>query len=385
MEMEKAIKSKFESVFMSEPLILIAPGRINLIGEHTDYNEGFVLPASIDKHIVFAVAKNNESLLRFVSNDLNDEIELPVDKIEPVEKHWANYLLGVIAQIKKMGKSIAGVDCVFGGNIPLGAGLSSSAALETGFAYALNELFQLGLTKLEIVQLSQKAEHEYAGVKCGIMDQFTSVFGQKDKVIRLDCRSLEYELFPLKLDEFKIILCDTHVKHTLASSEYNTRRHECEEGISILKKHYPSIHSLRDVTLEMLEKHKTEFNPVVFKRCKFVVEENKRLLDACEALARNELNVFGKLMYQTHDGLKNDYEVSCKELDILVDIAKESGIVLGSRMMGGGFGGCTINIVEKDKALAFIEKATKEYKAITGIDMPVYQVSIEQGTNILKI
>lgn len=382
--MEKTIKTKFESIFTSKPLMLLAPGRINLIGEHTDYNEGFVLPAAIDKHIVFAVAKNNESRFRFISNDLNDEIEIPIDKVEPVKKLWANYLLGVIAQLNKMGKKVSGVDCVFGGNIPHGAGLSSSAALETGFAFALNELFQLGLTKIELVKLSQKAEHEYAGVKCGIMDQFASVFGQKDKVIRLDCRSLEYELFPLKLDEFKVILCDTQVKHALASTEYNTRRLECEEGVAILKKHYPTINSLRDVSTDMLNTHKSEFKPVVYKRCKFVVEENKRLLDACEALVQNKLSLFGSLMFQTHEGLKNDYQVSCSELDILVDIAKESGIVLGARMMGGGFGGCTINIVEKDKTQAFIDTVIKEYKAKTGIDMPVYQVSIEQGTNILN-
>jgi galactokinase len=381
--MNRIIKSKFETIFLTDPLIVVAPGRINLIGEHTDYNEGFVLPASIDKHIVFAVGRNDENKFRFVANDLNDDIELPVDNIKPVKKQWVNYLLGVIAQLSKMGKKITGVDCVFGGNIPLGAGLSSSAALETGFAFALNKVFNLGLTKIELVKLSQKAEHEYAGVMCGIMDQFASVFGQKDKVIRLDCRSLEYELFPLKLDKFKIILCDTHVKHTLASSEYNTRRKECEEGVTLLKDIYPEIKSLRDVSLEILNKHKVDFDPVVYRRCRFVVEENTRLLEACTSLAKNNLKHFGELMYQTHNGLKNDYEVSCRELDILVDIAKESGMVLGARMMGGGFGGCTINIVEIDKTQRFIDRISKEYKTKTDIDMPVYQVSIEEGTNIL--
>ena len=365
--MKNEIREKHLSIFKKEPLLIGAPGRINLIGEHTDYNEGFVLPAAINKQIVFAISGNDLNKHRFFAYDLNESIEIPVDSIAPVKKNWANYLLGVIAQLEKRNIKIKGVDCVFGGDIPLGAGLSSSAALETGFAFALNQLLDLQLSKLEIVQLSQLAEHEYAGVMCGIMDQYASVFGVKNKVIRLDCRSLESELFPIDLPDHKIILCDTQVEHALASSEYNNRRKECETGVSLLQKYYKDIHSLRDVTIDMLIEHQSDFDPIVYKRCKYVVEENQRLLEACDALSANNLEHFGELMYNTHQGLKEDYEVSCKELDLLVNIAEESGVVLGSRMMGGGFGGCTINIVEKPNEDHFIEIAASKYKARTGI------------------
>jgi galactokinase len=382
--MENEIKHKFTEVFKCEPLMISAPGRINIIGEHTDYNMGFVLPAAIDKHIVFAIAKNGSDVHRFYSYDLKDEIDIPISSIEKTEKHWANYLVGVIAQIKKMGKTFGGIDCVFGGNIPLGAGLSSSAALETGFAFALNEIFNLGISKIDLVKLSQMAEHEYAGVKCGIMDQFASVFSEQDKVIKLDCRSLEYHLFPFKLDDYSIILCDTQVKHSLASSEYNTRRHECESGVEILRKYNTKIQSLRDVTPELLYTHKDEFSPVVYKRCKFVVEEIQRVTDACNALLKGEIIKVGELMYKTHYGLRDEYEVSCKELDILVNIAEKSGVVIGSRVMGGGFGGCTINIVQKTKVGSFIELAKAGYKKQTGLDLEVYNVSIKKGTGILE-
>jgi galactokinase len=381
--MDQEIKNKFIEIFKSDPLLICAPGRINIIGEHTDYNLGFVLPAAIDKHIFYAVSKNNSSKHRFYAFDLQEETEISANEIKPVEKQWANYLLGVIAQIQKTGKLVEGVDVVFGGNIPLGAGLSSSAALETGFAYALNELFQFGFSNLEIVKMSQIAEHEYAGVKCGIMDQFASVFGKKDHVIRLDCRSLEYKHFPLELNDFSIILCDTQVKHSLASSEYNTRRQECETGVEILKNYDSSIESLRDVSTEMLFKHEKEFDAIVFKRCKFVVEEIARLIEACDELEKGNVNRVGELMFETHAGLRDEYAVSCKELDVLVDIAQKSGVVIGSRMMGGGFGGCTINIVNKKNEPKFLELAQKEYKKLTNIDLKTYKVSIEDGTHIV--
>lgn len=381
--MDQEIKNKFIGLFKSEPLLVCAPGRINIIGEHTDYNLGFVLPAAIDKHIIYAISKNNTTKHRFYAFDLQEETEISVNEIKPHEKQWANYLLGVIAQIQKTGLSVEGVDVVFGGDIPLGAGLSSSAAIETGFAFALNELFKFGFSNLEIVKMSQIAEHEYAGVKCGIMDQFASVFGKKDHVIRLDCRSLEYKHFPLKLNDFSIILCDTQVKHSLASSEYNTRRQECETGVEILKKYNSSIESLRDVSKELLMKYENEFDAVVFKRCKFVVGEIARLIEACEELENGNVNRVGELMYETHAGLRDEYAVSCKELDVLVDIAHKSGVVIGSRMMGGGFGGCTINIVSKDNEPKFLEFAQNEYKKQTNIELKTYKVSIEDGTHIV--
>ncbi len=382
--MDQEIRNEFKSRFESEPLLVCAPGRINIIGEHTDYNMGFVLPAAIDKHIIYAINKNGTDKHRFFSYDLKDEVEIIAENIKPIEKQWANYLLGVIAQINKTGKKIDGIDCVFGGDIPLGAGLSSSAALETGFAFALNEIFDLGFSKMELVKMSQIAEHEYAGVKCGIMDQFASVFGKKDHVIRLDCRSLEYKHFPLKLDNYNVLLCDTQVKHSLASSEYNTRRQECETGVEILKKYDNSIESLRDVSMEMLSEHESEFDPVVYKRCKFVVGEVDRLIEACDELEKGNVKRVGELMYETHAGLRDNYAVSCKELDILVDIAEKSGVVIGSRMMGGGFGGCTINIVHKDHENEFSTKVTEEYKKQAGIDLKIYKVSVEDGTHIVK-
>jgi galactokinase len=382
--MEQEVRNKFNEIFSGEPMLVCAPGRINIIGEHTDYNLGFVLPAAIDKHIIYAIAANSTKSHRFFSYDLKEEIEVSIDDIKPSDKQWANYLLGVIAQIQKTGKSVGGVDVVFGGNIPLGAGLSSSAALETGFAFALNELFLFDFSKLELVKMSQTAEHEYAGVKCGIMDQFASVFGKKDHVIRLDCRSLEYKYFPLKLDGYGVVLCDTQVKHSLASSEYNTRRQECESGVKLLQKYDPSIESLRDVKAGFLFEHESEFDPIVFKRCKFVVEEIERLIEACDELEKGNVERVGELMYNTHAALRDEYAVSCKELDILVDIARKSGLAIGSRMMGGGFGGCTINIVHNENEQTFIDLVTKEYKELTGIDLKTYMASIEEGTHIVN-
>jgi galactokinase len=378
--MTAEIEKRFDSLFEEQPLLVVAPGRINIIGEHTDYNEGFVLPAAIDKHIVFAVSINKSGKHKLVSADLNDSMEISADEIAPSKKIWANYLLGVIAQLQKLGLKIGGVNCVFGGDIPLGAGLSSSAALETGFAYALNEVFQLGLTKLEIVKLSQKAEHEYAGVLCGIMDQFASVFGERNSVIRLDCRSLDFQLFPIDLGDHRLVLCDTRVHHSLASSEYNVRRRECEEGVATIREYESGVSSLRDVTFDMLVHHRSQFDPTVYRRCKYVVEENQRLMDACRALSANDIAGLGRLMYETHAGLRDEYNVSCEELDILVDLAKES-CVTGARMMGGGFGGCTLNLVEKQLVADFLTKVETGYRARAKKNLKIYDVSIEQGTH----
>lgn len=382
--MEQVVREKFIEIFSEEPMMIGAPGRINLIGEHTDYNHGYVLPASIDKKIVFAVKSGSGETHKFHSLDLNENLEIPTDKISKTDKQWVNYLLGVIAQIHKTGKKVGPVNCVFGGDIPLGAGLSSSAALETGFAFALNHIFNYGFSTLEMVKMAQKAEHEYAGVQCGIMDQFASMFGKKNQVIQLDCESLEYHHFPLELEGFEVILCDTQVKHSLASSEYNTRRSECEKGVRILSKYDKDIQSLRDVSINLLKEHKNEFEPVVFKRCKYVIEENQRLLDACQNLSNKNIEAFGELMFQTHNGLQHEYEVSCKELDLLVDLAKDSEYVVGSRMMGGGFGGCTINIIKKEGVKPFIVSASRVYKEKTNRELKVYHVSIENGTSILN-
>jgi galactokinase len=380
--MKAEIKNTFKEKFGSEPVLYSAPGRVNLIGEHTDYNEGFVLPASVDKAIHFAIKPNGKGIFRFHAIDLKESFETPENKIEPSKCHWANYLLGVIAQFIKDGKKVPGFDCVFGGDVPLGAGMSSSAAIEVGMAYAINDQFGFNYPKLQMVKFAQKAEHEYAGVNCGIMDQFASMHGKANHVIKLDCRSLEYAYFPLDMTDQLLVLVNTGVKHSLASSEYNKRRAECEAGVALLQKYDPNIKSLRNVSLEMIQKHEKEFDPVVYKRCSYVIEENLRLENGCKALEAGNFEQFGNYMYGSHEGLRDKYQVSCKELDQLVEIARSVPGVLGSRMMGGGFGGCTITLVKRNKVADF-EKAVKAgYKTPEGKIPDIIEVKIEDGAKL---
>ena len=382
MNSDKIVK-KFKELFKKEPLLIRSPGRINLIGEHTDYNDGFVFPAAIDKEIHFAVAKNNEEMFRFFALDLRESFEMKIADLSKTDTSWANYLLGVAAQYKKAGYELTGIDCVFGGNIPLGAGLSSSAAIENGFAFALKEILEAPVSKIQMIKMAQKAEHEYAGVMCGIMDQFASMTGKKDHAIKLDCRSLDYEYADIDLKDYGILLCNTNVKHELASSEYNTRREECETGVRLLQQYDDQIKALRDVSLELLKEHQNEFEPIVYKRCEFVVKENLRVEKAFSALAKNDIKSLGLLMYKSHEGLRDDYDVSCKELDLLFDMAKKSEDVVGARMMGGGFGGCTINIVKKEKMNSFSEDIMREYYKITEIKPEIYTVNITDGTGLV--
>ena len=380
------LKEKYEEVFGMLPVMAVrSPGRINLIGEHTDYNDGFVFPAAIDKAIYFMASKNNKGLFRFYAADYEQHFEMKVSELSRSNTLWANYLLGVADQFKKSGYNIEGVDCVFGGNIPIGAGLSSSAAIETGFSLVLDTLFDCKVNKLDQVKMSQKAEHEYAGVMCGIMDQFAIVHGKVNSAIKLDCRSLEFAYANIELSDYNIVLCDTKVKHTLASSEYNMRRKECEAGVRILKKYKPSITALRDVGLDFLNKYKHEFDATVFKRCKYVVEENERVNQAFAALQQGNIHQFGELMFQSHQGLKNDFEVSCAELDILEEIARNSEEVIGARMMGGGFGGCTINLVKKEGTDNFSRKITAAYKKASGKTPDIHLVQIADGTAEIQL
>ncbi len=374
------LENKFTALFNKTPFLVRSPGRINLIGEHTDYNDGFVFPAAIDKSVYFAVATNNKQKLRFYSYDLNEYFEMEIGTLSKSKIAWANYLLGVYAQFIKAGYKLGGVDCVFGGDIPPGAGLSSSAAIENGFAFALNNLFHTNTKKLAMVKMSQQAEHEYAGVNCGIMDQFASMFGKKNKVIKLDCRSFDFDYIDIDLSDYTLMLCDTKVKHKLASSEYNYRRRECEKGVKILQKHHKNITALRDVSLQMLEQYKSEFDPVVYKRCTYVIKENKRVEEAFRALQKNNIQQLGQLMYESHEGLRDEYEVSCHELDLLFDVARKADEVTGSRMMGGGFGGCTINLVKNNGVNSFSEKITKAYHQATGIYPKIIMVTIDDGT-----
>ncbi len=376
----QSIKNKFISTFQNDPMVVRSPGRINMIGEHTDYNEGFVMPAAIDKEIVCAINSNKTNSCTLIASDLDETHRFDLDNLEKSDKGWPNYILGVVEQFQKKGLKIHGFDCVFGGDIPLGAGLSSSAAVECAMAFALNELHGYGLSKIELVKLSQAAENQFVGVNCGIMDQFASVHGKADQIFRLDCKTLEFEYFDFILKDYRLVLCDTQVKHSLASSEYNTRRQECEAGVAVLQKHYPDVHSLRDVNINQLKSHESEFDLVTFKRCKYVVEEIARVLDCCELLKKGDLIGFGENMFKTHEGLSKEYEVSCKELDFLKNQAVASGMVIGARMMGGGFGGCTLNMVKIHEVDKFIQSMTEAYKSELGLDLKTYMVNIVNGT-----
>ncbi len=375
------IRNAFTEKYQQTPRLFRSPGRINLIGEHTDYNNGFVLPASVDKAVYFAISAREDDLVQLEAVDLGESYEFRLDDLSKPAQQWAVYQLSVLDQLQKRDLKIKGFQASFGGDLPVGAGMSSSAALECCLLFALNELFELGLDRLEIVKMAQRAENEYVGMKCGIMDQFASVFGKEQSVIQLDCRSLEYEYFPFPMDEYLLILCDTQVKHSLADTEYNLRRQECERGVEILQKYYPEIKSLRDATPERVVEHEDEMGPVVFKRCKFMTEEIQRVQEACELLLKGNLEGFGEKMYDTHEGLQHAYEVSCPELDFLVDQTRSIDDVAGARMMGGGFGGCTINLVKRDGVENF-EKVMKEaYQTEFGIELPCYRVSITDGTS----
>lgn len=375
------IRSKFINLYGANPLMISAPGRINLIGEHTDYNEGYVLPAAINKSILFGINKNDVNTYRFYASDLDEYYETNTLSKEAIDKTWAAYFIGVLAQFEAKGIQLSGIDCVFGGNIPLGAGLSSSAAIECGFAFGLNKIFNSNLPKYDLALMAQKAEHEYAGVQCGIMDQYASFFGKQNHVFRLDCRSHEHQYFPFDMNDFVIALVDTGVKHELASSEYNLRRQECEKGVAVIQKFKPSIKALRDVDEAFMLKHKGDFDPLTFKRCNYVVKENKRVMDACNALETIDFHKLGQLMYQSHEGLANEYQVSCQELDLLVDLTRNLDFVYGSRMMGGGFGGCTINLLERENKEQFQQIITETYQSNTGKIPNIYFVELSNGVS----
>jgi len=384
--MEKLVESVRQSFLRKygrRPVMIASPGRINLIGEHTDYNEGFVLPGATDRVVVLAVAEREDELCRFYSLDFDQSYETTLSHLQKSPLRWPDYLQGVLEQFLKAGYRIKGLDLAFGGNIPIGGGMSSSAAVEGGMAFALNHLYQLGLDLLTLTRLAQKAENEFVGVKCGIMDMFANLHGQAKKVMKIDCRTLEFEYFPFEREDVRVVISDTMVRRELASSEYNVRRRQCEEGVKILQKYYPAVKSLRDVTLEMLEAHRQEFDPVIWKRCAYVVRENLRVEKACLDLKNNDFVAFGQKMNESHEGLKNEYEVSSAELNILVESARQVPGVFGSRMMGAGFGGCTISLVEAGAVDTFKEKVSADYQQQTGKAPAIHVVRVEAGTRIL--
>ena len=378
---EKAAK-KFRQFFSEEPIVVRSPGRINIIGEHTDYNEGFVLPAAIDKAAYLAIALRDDDEIHLVAADLNEKFSISLNELKPVSDiSWPNYILGSVAQFIKKGIALKGFNAVLMSDVPIGAGLSSSAAVECATTFALNELMHANLQKLEMVKMSQIAEHEYAGVMCGIMDQFASMMGKEGYVMKLDCRSLQYDYVPFKLEGIKILLLDTNVKHSLASSEYNTRRTECSQAVTWIKEHEPQVKSLRDVTEEMLDKYVLIKDKLVDMRSRFIVQEINRLQRACEDLLKGDIQALGIKMFATHDGLSKMYEVSCDELDYLVEFVRNNDAVIGARMMGGGFGGCTINLIKEEAVGALIKDISAQYLKHFGKKPDAYLVSISDGTS----
>jgi galactokinase len=376
------LKDQFKNIFGSEPLVeVISPGRINVIGEHTDYNEGFVLPAAIDKYGHVAVSKRNDDVISLYAVEFNEKFETRIPDIKPIEGKWTNYVLGVADQLLKKAYNVSGFNLIVSGDVPVGAGLSSSAAIECAVCYALDQLFDLQLSKFEIAKLSQLAEHTFPGVQCGIMDQFASVFGKKDHALKLDCRSLEYEEVPLLLEGYHIVLLNTNVKHSLASTAYNERRQQCAAGVRMIKEHVHDVLSLRDVTIPMLDNYVTDL--LIYKRCKFVVEENERVHAAVEQMKAGNTAGLGELMFRSHEGLQKDYEVSCAELDWLVNAVRDNPIVAGARMMGGGFGGCTINIVKEGKIDELIDILSADYKKVMGKELTHYLAATADGTHRL--
>lgn len=383
-EMKNKVDNKFQELFQTEGTFYTSPGRINLIGEHTDYNGGFVFPGAIDKGMIAEIKPNGTDKVRAFAIDLNDYAEFGLKEEDAPKASWARYIFGVCREISKRGGEVKGFDTVFAGDVPLGAGMSSSAALESTYAFALNELFGLGIDKFELAKIGQSTEHNYCGVNCGIMDQFASVFGQKGHLIRLDCRSLEYKYFPFDPEAagYKLVLLDSVVKHELASSAYNKRRQSCENVVAAIKRNHPEVEFLRDVTAEMLNEVKEEVSAEDYMRAEYVIEEIQRVLDVCDALEKGDYETVGEKMYGTHHGMSKLYEVSCEELDFLNDIAKECGVT-GSRVMGGGFGGCTINLVKADKYDAFVAKAFAEYTKKFGHEPKLYDVVISDGARRL--
>jgi len=373
------VKKIFEEKFKKQPHLYYSPGRINLIGEHIDYNDGFVMPAAIDKGIFFAVLPNNSDKINCYSIDFDESISVPLSEVRKMDG-WKNYVLGVVNEFQKLNLPVKGFDFAFGGNIPIGGGLSSSAALEGGISFSLNELCKFGMSRKELALLGQRAEHNFPAVMCGIMDQYANMMSKKGTVMLLDTKNISNEYIPLNIEGYEIILINTKVHHSLAASEYNQRRKECEKGLEMLKKGL-NIQSFRDIkNAEELLPFKDEMGDKIYRRCLFVVEEILRTKKAAVLLKENDLIGFGKLMFQTHEGLKNLYEVSCKELDFLVDKAKENNDVIGSRLMGGGFGGSTINIVKQEAVKPFLSEILPAYKNQFNIDAESYDVKVVNGT-----
>lgn len=377
--------AKFKELYNDEPLLFRSPGRINLIGEHVDYNNGIVLPGAIDKYIYIALQNRGDDQIHLYSLNYQESFQCLITELKQSDSLWANYILGVVDQFQRLGIAIKGFNLVFFGDIPQGSGLSSSAALECATAFGLQKTNALQFTRMELAQLAQSAEHDFVGVNCGLMDQFASLFGKKDFLIEFDCQSLDYRYLPFKPGYYDFILFDTQVKHSLASSAYNERRRQCERGVELIARHHPEIESLRQVTMEMLEEYVKMQEPLVFQRCSFIVNEIWRVKKAVKAIVNKDFKALGQLMYDAHKGLSEDYDVSCQELDFLVGQVKHNNAVIGARMMGGGFGGCTINLIRKDKIESVITNISQTYKVEFGIELRIYKLKLSGSTEQISV
>ncbi|ANW97083.1 galactokinase [Wenyingzhuangia fucanilytica] len=373
------VTENFAKNFTAEPVLIYSPGRINLIGEHTDYNAGFVFPAAIDKGIVAAIQKTDKNVSTAIAIDMNETFQFDVNNLDTKNlSSWHAYVVGVVAETQKLGKTVGNFDIVFGGNIPDGAGMSSSAALENSVVFGVNELFNLGLTKYQMILISQAAEHNYVGVKCGIMDQYASMFGIENSALLLDCRTAQAEPFTIDFKDYQLLLFNTNVKHKLSDSAYNDRRAVCEKTAEML-----GIDALRDATIADLDKVKGQLSEEDYQKVLYVVQENARAEAAAIAIKSDDLVGLGKLIYGSHNGLQHQYKVSCEELDFLVDLAKENSDVLGARMMGGGFGGCTINLIKKTAVEGFKKTAVEAYTKKFGHECSPYEVALSDGTKLI--
>lgn len=383
----KDLKSHFEHIFGCEPNFgIIAPGRVNIIGEHTDYNDGFVLPAAVDKVITILAGKRSDSIVHIYSETFQEKVSFDLNSIEHDKEHpWSNYERGVADVLQKKGYQLRGMNMVLTGNVPLGSGLSSSAAVEVATAATFREMCNLNIPDRELALICQKAENEFVGMQCGIMDQFASCLSKKDHALFLDCRSLEFEYVPLLMNDLVIVLCNTMVPRQLVTSEYNKRRSECEEGVRLFRQWMPDIKTLRDVNPEMLTDYHEKLPPVIAKRCTHVVLENERVINSVNALKKVDISTVGSLMNQSHKSLRDNYEVSCKELDIMVEIAGKVQGVVGSRMMGGGFGGCTINLVRSSAIRTFQEAVFDQYETKTGYKPQFYICQATEGVHRLEL
>ena len=380
--MKSAISEKFMTLFGHEGEFFASAGRINLIGEHTDYNGGYVFPGAIDRGMLAEISLNGTERVCAYALDLDEYVEFGIEESDIPEQGWAKYIFGVCREIIKRGGRIGGFNTVFAGDVPLGAGMSSSAALESTFAFALNELFGLGIDRFELARIGQATEHNYCGVNCGIMDQFASIFGKKRNLMRLDCKTLEYKYYPFNPEGYSLVLLDSAVKHELASSAYNRRRESCENVVKAIRKRHPEVEFLRDAGMEWLDEVKDEISEEDYKRAEYVIGEIRRVLEVCDALERGDYETVGRKMYETHYGMSRLYEVSCEELDFLNEVAKKCGVT-GSRIMGGGFGGCTINLVRNELHDGFIAEAKASFAAKFGHEPKVYDVVISDGARRL--